>query len=376
MTRAQDIQTYSHSWLSHRFGGRACLGILIGLLSFAVCVYSVKAQSEELNEDDGELESEILRSSDTSLNSDFIDLFHAGDEIEIDLIGSIDYDWRGNVSPEGYISGMPFPSKPLNVFCKSEIAVAKEVHGILNVFLRDPNVVVRLRDRPRRAEAVIIGAVKRPTRFRLRRFARLNEIIIRGGGLTDQVSGNIKIFRQNYLSCKAFDDAKKLTDPLGIRDSVVGTIDASVSSLSRTSILDVRIEDLLKGKEQANPQILYGDVIRIEKAEPIYIIGDVRNPTRIPYHSNMTVSRAITSAGGSLEGESIKQVFILRKKMGMRVKIEVNRASILNESEELELKPNDVIEVLGNKNVRKAAPEFPIEEDSADIAQLPLEIID
>ncbi|MGH9819117.1 MAG: hypothetical protein ACRD43_03015, partial [Pyrinomonadaceae bacterium] len=39
-------------------------------------------------------------------NQSEIDLVHYGDVIDVDVVGSLDFDWRGTLNPEGFLDGM------------------------------------------------------------------------------------------------------------------------------------------------------------------------------------------------------------------------------------------------------------------------------
>src|SRR5438128_1027656 len=109
------------------------------------------------------------------------DLVHHGDLIDVDVVGSLEYDWRGSLSPEGFLEGPEVITEPVYGLCKSESEIGSELTSAFGKFLRDPKVVVKVVDRSRRAEAIVGGAVRTPYRFQIRRPVRLNEMIILTG---------------------------------------------------------------------------------------------------------------------------------------------------------------------------------------------------
>lgn len=128
-------------------------------------------------------------------------LIHFGDLLEIDVIGSFEYDWRGTLTPEGFLNNVSYLEEPVYGLCKSEDAIAMKVAELYSKFLRDPKIVVKILDRSNRPTSILSGAVKNPQRFQIKRPIHLNELLIISGGLTDKASGEIQIFRPQKLNC-------------------------------------------------------------------------------------------------------------------------------------------------------------------------------
>ena len=131
------------------------------------------------------------------------DLIHFGDLIDVDVVGSLEFDWCGTLTPEGFLDGYDKLPEPILALCRSEDDVAKAIADEYKTVLKDPRVVVRVLDRSNRAVAYLEGAVKFPQRFQLRRRVRLNELIILSGGITDRSNGEIRIFRPQNLNCES-----------------------------------------------------------------------------------------------------------------------------------------------------------------------------
>ncbi|MGH7784088.1 MAG: polysaccharide biosynthesis/export family protein, partial [Candidatus Binatia bacterium] len=184
-------------------------------------------------------------------NQSEIDLVHYGDVIDVDVVGSLDFDWRGTLNPEGFLDGMERIEDPVYALCRNESDIAAAIASQYSKVLRDPKVVVKIVDRTNRAVAIVDGAVKTPQRFQIKRAVRLNELIILSGGITDRSSGEITIFRPESLNC---------LQQAGIgkdkRETFVKTGQSNGSKM-----FNIRISDLLRGKEDANPLILSGDIV-------------------------------------------------------------------------------------------------------------------
>ena len=296
-----------------------------------------------------------------------IDLVHYGDIIDVDVIGSLDFDWRGTLNPEGYLSGFDKIEEPIYALCRSESDVAAAITAQYSKMLRDPKVAVRIIDRTNRAVALIDGAVKKPQRLQIRRPVNLNEIIVLAGGITDRSSGEINIFRPPSLNCFGKPAAG---------DSKNGTF-VKTSQGNGSSMLNIRISDLLSAKEGSNPQILSGDIITVIEAQPIYILGGVNNPGQISSRTTTTLTRAIATAGGLSKDATQDKISIFRRTGRESTTIEIDLKRIKdNTVEDPELKPFDIVYVgqKGRTN-RKFLPTIG-SIDSNRLAALPLRIID
>lgn len=303
------------------------------------------------------------------------DLIHLGDTIDVDILGSVEYDWRGTLTPEGFLSGLNFVEEPVYAQCKTEKEVADSVAKGYTKLLRDPKVVVKIIDRSKRPVSTIFGAVKKSQRFQILRPVYLNELIVLSGGLTDRASGDIQIFRPKNISCVETYRNEQLKNSGMDKQEVF--VQASQSGGSE--IINIKIAELLKGKENANPQIFSGDIITIVEADPIYIIGGVASPKRISSRTQTTISRAIASAGGFTKDADSKKITIFRRDGNDTTVIEANYDEIEKDaSKDLTLQPFDVIDVgVKGRGKSKLAPIVREDElSAAKSSSLPLKIID
>jgi protein involved in polysaccharide export with SLBB domain len=289
------------------------------------------------------------------------DLIHFGDLIDVDVIGSTEFDWRGTLNPEGYLNGVDFVDEPIFALCRSEAAVAGDIVEGYKKILRDPQVAVKIVDRSGRAISYLYGAVKRPQRFRIERLVRLNELIIVSGGIDEKASGEIQILRSSTLNCEERE-----------RNGEISRRDLSAK------IIKISISDLIKGANEANPVIVNGDIITVTEAEPIYVIGSVVNPRQINARSDMTLSRAIASAGGFTKNADTRNIIVFRRSKNETLRIELDFNKIESkEAEDLILQKYDIIEIAQNGVERRAfAPIVKVFENETKTFEMPLKIID
>lgn len=302
-------------------------------------------------------------------------LIHLGDVIDIDVIGSTEYDWRGRINPEGFLNALDYIDEPIYALCRSEEAVAADIAKGYSKLLREPKVVVTIIDKTGRPNSFLYGAVKTPHRFSLQREVRLNELIVLAGGLTDKTSGEIQIIRPPSLSCNS--NIPKENSAIGENQNPQ-KISAVTNAESETKTINIKITDLLKGEKDANPVIFNGDVVTVLQSDPIYVIGGVLNPKQINVSTKMTVSRAITSAGGLAKNADAKNITIFRRSGGETKVIQVNLEYIKAEkAEDIVLQKFDIVEVSQSGAERRKIPPIIKLDENAEkkSSEMPLRII-
>jgi len=305
-----------------------------------------------------------------------LNLVHYGDIVDVDVLGSLEYDWRGTLNQEGFLNGLDALENRVFALCRSEDEVAVEIAKAYSKILRDPKVVVKILDRSNRPNSTLFGAVRMPQRFQIKRTVNLSELIILAGGFTDKASGEIQIFRPASLSCS---DVIAKKNPAVNSDVEGRERYISARQDNGSQFINIRITDLLSGKKDSNIQILAGDIITVFEAQPIYVIGGVTNPRQIATRSQMTVSRAVATAGGVSKDGDPKQVTIYRREGTETKIIETDLEKIkANQLEDNLLQAFDIVEISqkgGSK--RKYPPILQVDGSRSDNSvKLPLRIID
>jgi len=292
------------------------------------------------------------------------ELVHFGDVIDVDVVGGFEFDWRGTLNSEGFLGGFDAYGDPVYALCRSEKQIADEVARAYSKILRSPRVEVRIIDRSNRALVRLDGAVKTPSRFRLRRKAELRELLVLAGGLTDAASGGIVIFRPANLSCRR---------PDGASDG------KSASQDNGLQTLNIKISDLLSGKSDASPEVLSGDIITVTRSSPIYVIGAVNNPRPVYSPSEITLSRAVAMAGGLAKQADGGKVTIFRRagNDSTVINADLDKIKITKTGDEI-LRPFDIIDVAAKGGGKRKYS--PVAAPGSNIdgfrAELPLRVVD
>jgi protein involved in polysaccharide export with SLBB domain len=284
------------------------------------------------------------------------DRVHFGDIVDVDFVGGFEFDWRGGLTVDGNLDGLAEADPPIHALCHTEAEIEADVQKAYSKILRDPKVIVKIVDRSNRAVVRLYGAVKTPSRYKLLRSARLRELLVMSGGLTDDASGEITVFRPRDMGCE----------------------EAPSGGEEVSRMLKIKISDMIAGRADADPPILSGDVITVERAPAVYVIGAVNNPRPIYSRSEMTVSHAIATAGGLAKQADGRRVTILRRDGNETRSIDVDLvAAKTDKSKDAVLKPFDIIDVAsrgGGK--RKLPPQQEQPDRNSRQTEPPLRIVD
>lgn len=296
-------------------------------------------------------------------------LLGPNDVVELRVFGEPQFDGAFVVDNDGKLV-VPFVEQPINAQCRSIKEVRKDVEDVLSKFLKHPRVYMIVKDERSRTPAIVYGAVRSPAPYEMRRPARLLELISKSGGVTEQQSGTIQIFHTQPAVCPepeemlAAAQTERGEDLLGVPFTVY------------------KVEELKMGKSEANPYVRPGDVIYVAEALPIYITGNVVQPSNLYLKDGMTLSRAISIVGGAKNAKE-SHVRIYRQKPGGMQSETLTidyRAIKQGKKEDVALQPYDIIEVPENgvwspKGIAKMLTGFATGGATSLVTQAPLRIL-
>jgi polysaccharide biosynthesis/export protein len=196
--------------------------------------------------------------------------------------------------------------------------VASEVEAELSKrladgFLKTPRVSVEIQQYLSQ-RIFVIGEVRTPGPIPLTGTMTLLEALARAGSLTEQAGGEIVVLRPA---------ADQTGGPLAPGQS-------GATELGRTSVQELR-----SGKLVSNLALRDGDTIFIPRAEPIFMLGQVRNPGAYTAQSGLTVLRAISLAGGTTSLGSTGKIRVVRIVDGVKKEFKATLDDVL--------KPGDTI---------------------------------
>ena len=248
---------------------------------------------------------------------------------------------------------MPLIEGEIQAACKTEGELAKDISTRYARYYRNLPVDVFIKEYHAR-EVALIGAVNEQGRYQMQRRIRLLELLTFAKGPSDKAGQTINIVRAPRKDiCSANIEA------------------AGVEG----GFISLRLNDTLKGAEDANPYVEPGDIVTIPEAEQVYVVGNVFTPKSLPLREPITVSRAIAMAGGPLRDSKTDHVRIVRQvDGGNQSEMYVNLNAIAQKkAEDLVLKPNDIVEV--PESTGKSLIRSLLGAVTPSVAQLPVRVI-
>ena len=314
-----------------------CLIIILNCL-FSISLLAqntgTPAQTDNKSSDAQEVKVTVDSENQTSENRQRNEKYRIGfqDTLEIQVFRHPELSQVVNVSPDGTIL-MPKIDRPIVAVCKTERELKADVETLYKSYLKNPFVNVRVAQQLSQPFAVI-GAVEKPGSFYLNRKIRLLELLaFAGGPKIEKAGANIQVARiGNVSGCAENTDSD---------DEVV--------------FLSYKIKNVLDGKE--NPWMQPGDIVSVLEVEQAYVVGNVKDPTKVPLKEPVTLTQAIAYAGGLASEALTSKVKIQRQQSGSPLKTETiyDLKDITSKKiADPVLEPNDIVEVPkdGVKSVR------------------------
>lgn len=201
----------------------------------------------------------------------------------------------------------------------------------LKEYLREPQVIISVTSF-HSAPVFFVGSFVRPGIYGLQGKRTLVEMLVQIGGLAPNASRHIKITRRAEYGVIPLPGA--IEDP----EKKISTVEISMASL----------------RENVNPAedivLQPFDVISVERAEQIYLNGEVNrvNAIELGERDSISLLQAITQAGGLTRDAKKSQVRILRPIVNTtrRAEIDIDVNDIYSgKANDFPLLPNDVLYV-------------------------------
>jgi polysaccharide export outer membrane protein len=236
-----------------------------------------------------------------------------GDKIEISVFGHDDMTRLGEVKTDGTVN---FPLLgDVKVAGKTVTQIDADVtRDLSREYLVDPEVNVDVKEY-KSQWVTLMGEVRTPGRYVLRRNMRLIDLLAEAGGPTKEAGTEIVLTRHQ-------------------------------ENASGTHQITINIDDILNpGKPESNVALRHGDIITIGQREAFYIRGEVARPGPYYVERGYTILRSISVAGGLTQFANRKEVQLLRAGAGgIQEKLIINLKSIEDgRKEDIPILPNDVI---------------------------------
>jgi polysaccharide export outer membrane protein len=252
-----------------------------------------------------------------------------GDVLDIRVLRAPEFS-RDAVRVDQYgMIRIPMIEEDVPAACKTEAELGKDIATIYLKYKKNPHVDVFVKEFESQPVAVI-GAVRSPTLFKLRRRVRLLELLSYAGGPSDNAGRNVHVVHgESPSTCEA--------------------PGADETDEAMSGFTAYKLNDTLLGVDQANPIIRPGDIVSVPDADQVFVVGNVPRPTPIPIKDvPITVTRAIAVAGGTLQDTKSSRIKIVRQMPGTSTKTEIFvdlKAISKHQAEDILLQANDIVEV-------------------------------
>ncbi len=227
-----------------------------------------------------------------------------GDVVTGGVHGEMGYDFVATVDEDGMLA-IPFIKKPVAAQCRTERDLKAEIETEVRKYLREPNFSFRVSEKHSRPTVSVAGEIMKQMEitFDRRPNATLIEILSKGGGLKEEASGQIQVFRPKPPICIAENDP----DNWKPNSNDPNDIPSRTYSYAK----------VLLGKEDSNPTIYPGDQIVIKRAAPVYVTGEVVGGQGVFLKENgLSLAGAIAMVGGSKPEANLNNISIYRLKPG------------------------------------------------------------
>jgi polysaccharide biosynthesis/export protein len=181
-------------------------------------------------------------------------------------------------------------------------------------YIKNPHVSVFVKEHYSQ-RVTVVGEVNKPGTYDYPSKQRLVDALAIAGGLTEKAGQIVHVRRLNSTS----DD------------------------FSQTFMIN--LDELInKGQTELNIGINGGDVIFVPEAGLFYVDGAVRRPGEYYIKDNLSVRKALLSAGGLATYANTKDLTLMRKtENGDREEIKINLQKDINLAEETIIKDGDII---------------------------------
>ncbi|TVL99461.1 MAG: hypothetical protein CV087_18000 [Candidatus Brocadia sp. WS118] len=185
-------------------------------------------------------------------------------------------------------------------------------------YLISPHVNVSVKEY-KSQKVSILGAVKNPGSYALKRKTDILEVISQAGGFTDKAGQIITIVRP-----KPTQQNGHITHSGKEKENAIITLD--LSDFKASSAYD-------------NFPVMNGDSIYVNLAPRIFVTGEVKKAGEFPWEKGLTVRQAISLAGGHTDKASPRRVIISRMEDGKEKELKPKMDDLVI--------PGDIIKIPG-----------------------------
>ncbi len=191
-----------------------------------------------------------------------------GDVLEITVVGNNDLSRTATIQPSGYITLPLLNDVPVAGLTAPEVQ-RKLTTLLAKDFLVDPHVEVRVKEYQSQF-VLLLGEVNSPGRKPLRGASRLVDVLVDAGGLNPRASGEVVITRAD------------------------GTFQGGARTLRLRLAGQFSVQDYVS----LEIPLRNGDIVTALPRSYVTVEGEVQRPGRYAIEGDLTVTGAVSMAGG------------------------------------------------------------------------------
>ncbi len=215
-----------------------------------------------------------------------------GDSLTVRWKDFPEADWDGEVDNRGNIA-LPLVDQPVRAVCRTVEELTREINGKYSKILRKPEADVSLagKNETVKTPAMVLGAVRTPSRFLLNRRVYLSELLALAGGPNERAGKSVRVVPTSSVwQCN--DD---------------GTFFKREADNISALVLPL---DLVQRKDAAaDLPIHHGDIVTVLETDLVYLNGLVANPSAFAYSSGLTLTQALAKVGGVNGAANTARIF-------------------------------------------------------------------
>lgn len=256
--------------------------------------YTMPQATREINKANQELNRQLIEETfATTASVDY--KIGPGDLLAIQVLEAPDLNTEARVTSQNSIS-FPLLGNVNVAGLTPQQAEQRIAEMLTEQYMHNPHIIVSVKEYKSQRVAVI-GSVKNPGTYELLGKGTLLDALALAGGLELNASDTV------YVTRKTSDGGEKS--------------------------VQVDLDELLdKGDTSLNIPINMGDVVYVPEAGVFYVDGAVVKPGSYPITGNITVSQAVTAAGGMDKTAKASDVRLLRNRGGQVEVLPVNLDAI------------------------------------------------
>lgn len=218
-------------------------------------------------------------------------------------------------------------------------------------YMKDPHVGVSLKEMQSHPVSVF-GAVAKPGVYQIRGAKTLVEVLSMAQGLAPDAGDKVIVERQGSEQAAQTPSAAAGAQDgaaSNARDQTSGTQVSAGANPPGDSAVEIHLKELMdSGDPRQNVLVYPGDVVKVSRADVVYVVGEVRKPGgfQLNTNENISVLQALALAEGLTRTSAANRSRVIRtdRATGNRTEVAIDIQRILaGKAPDQLLQPRDIV---------------------------------